>query len=325
MNAGAARLTYTGVMPTQRFFHGLFLVLLPLVVVGFGFSFLSTLLLVLLGLLWRQLIVLSALMNPPDGPDLVLETIQNSHYAEKGRWCLDRLGVDYEEQLWGGILGVFFRGRTVPMLTARTGRTRAHICDSAHVLRYLYGRYVAERPEQAAFLAPTPERLDWEERLDRYGAHLQVWVYHHLLKDPAMCKRAWGAYSDKVPVWQRWSVLALYPVFEWFIRRAFRPDRKHYEKVVEQIEALLGETEALLADGRRTLLGGEAVDFVDISLASLSSLWVWPDGFAAGRFDADRPALGELPSGLQADRERWRERFPATAAHIDRLYAEERA
>jgi hypothetical protein len=27
---------------------------------------------------------------------------------------------------------------------------------------------------------------------------------------------------------------------------------------------------------------------------------------------------------MRTDMERWRERFPATAAHIDRLYAEER-
>lgn len=308
----------------QRLANSLYLVALPLVVAWFGLSFLAALLLLLVGLAWRQVTVLAALMKPSGEPELVLETIQNSHYAEKVRWCLDRLGVAYTERPWAGVIGVFFRGRTVPMLTVTTGRTRSSICDSPHILRYLYGRCVAERPEQAAFLAPTPERLDWERRFDRYGADLQVWVYHHLLKDPAMCKRAWGAYSDDVPAAQRWTVLALYPVLEWFIRRSFQPDRAHYEKVVTRIEALLADVEAQLADGRDALLGGEDLDFTDITLAGLSSLWVWPANFAAGRYDRDRPPVTELHPGFQEDRDRWRERFPATAAHIERLYAEQR-
>ncbi len=308
----------------QRFANSLYLVFLPLVVAWFGLSFLAALLLLLIGLAWRQVAVLAALAKPPSGPEFVLETIQNSHFAEKARWSLDRLGVDYTERPWAGVIGVFFRGRTVPMLTVTTGRTRSSICDSPHILRYLYGRCVAEQPEQAAFLAPTPERLEWEARLDRSGVDLQVWIYHHLLKDPALCKRAWGAYSSDISAAQRWTVLALYPVLEWFIRRSFRPDRANYDKVVTRIEALLADTEAQLADGRKTLLGGQDIDFTDITLASIFSLWAWPQNFAAGRYDRDRGSVSELPPGLLADRDRWRERFPATTAHIDRLYAEER-
>ena len=311
-------------MSRQRLIHAVFLLALPLIVAGFGLSLFSAVLLVLAGLAWRQAILLSALMEPPAGPQLELETIQNSHFVERARWCLDRLGVDYVEKPMGGVIGVFFRGRTVPMLTVRTGRTRSSICDSSHILRYLYGRFVAERPEQAAFLEPTPERLDWERRLDGYGVQLQVWVYHHLLKDPAKCKEAWGANSAVLPAWQRWTILALYPVLEMFIRRAFQPDEEHYGRAMEQIEKVLGDAESLLADGRQTLLGGDAPDFIDLTLASLSSLWSWPENFAAGRYAADRPPVRELPYGLRVDAERWRERFPAAAAHIDRLYREER-
>ena len=308
----------------QRLANALYLILLPLFVAWFGLSFLAALLLLLIGLAWRQVTVLAAIAKPSAEPELVLETIQNSHFAEKARWCLDRLGVEYTERPWAGIIGVFFRGRTVPMLTVNTGRTRSSICDSPHILRYLYGRCVAERPEHAAFLAPTPERLDWEQRFDRCGVDLQVWVYHHLLKDPALCKRVWGAYSDQVPTAQRWTVLILYPVLEWFIRRSFQPDREHYDKVVGNIEALLADVEAQLADGRSALLGGDQIDFTDITLASLCSLWAWPPNFAAGRYDRDRVPVGELPPAMQADRDRWRDRFPATASHIERLYLEAR-
>jgi hypothetical protein len=237
---------------------------------------------------------------------------------------MDRLGVPYEETVSAGVLGVFFRGRTVPTLNVRTGRTRSSISESSHVLRYLYGRYVAERPDEARFLEPTPERLGWEQRLDRYGTHLQVWIYHHLLNDPALSKRAWGAENERLPGWQRWTVLIMYPVFESFIRRAFQPDREHYERAVERIDGLLGETEALLAEGRSTLLGGDEPDFIDLTLASLSSLWIWPDEFAGGIHAHDRIALDQLPPRMRSDMDGWRERFPATAAHIDRLYAEQR-
>ncbi len=311
-------------MTPLRFLYALTLLLLPLVVAWFGLSVFSAIVLVLLLLLWRQGLVLSALMNPPAGPEIELETIINSHFAEKARWCLDRLGVEYTEKPWAGIVGVFFRGRTVPMLNVRTGRTRASVCESSEILRYLYGRYVAERGEAAAFLEPTPERLAWEERLDRYGAQLQVWIYFHLLDDPVQCKEAWGANSERIPTWQRWTLLVCFPVFVGFIRRAFQPDRDHNRKAVERIEALLADTEKLLADGRSTLLGGASPDFVDFTLAGLSSLWAWPEQFAAGRYDEDRPAFQSLPERMRADVERWRAAYPATAAHIDRLYADER-
>jgi len=315
---------YTGAMPIQRLLNAAFFLALPLLVAAFDLSLLTAIGLLILGLLWRQLLVLSALTRPRQAQDLVLETIQNSHFAEKGRWCLDRLGVDYREKPWAGVIGVLFRGRTVPLLIVRTGRTLTPIGDSSHMLRYLYGRYVGERPEAAAFLEPTPKRLDWERRLDAYGTQLQVWIYHHLLKDPALCKQAWGAYSDRIPAWQRWSVLVLYPVLEWFIRRSFQPDEARYAEAVDRIETLLAAVESELEDGRDNLLDGGEPDFVDITLASLSALWVWPEGFAGGRYDADRPSLEQLPAGFRSDRERWRERFPRTIAHVERLYAKQR-
>lgn len=311
-------------MSIQRLLNVVFFLALPLLVAAFDLSLFAAIGLLALGLLWRQVLVLSALARPRQAQDLVLETIQNSHFAEKGRWCLDRLGVDYREKPWAGVIGVLFRGRTVPLLIVRTGRTLTPIGDSSHMLRYLYGRYVGERPEAAAFLAPTPERLDWERRLDAYGAQLQIWIYHHLLKDPALCKQAWGAYSNRIPAWQRWSVLVLYPVLEWFVRRSFQPDDARYAEAVKRIEALLAAAESELEDGRDSLLGGGEPDFVDITLASLSALWVWPDGFAGGRYDADRPPLEQLPVGFRRDREHWRERFPHTTAHIERLYATQR-
>lgn len=295
----------------------------PVVVAWFGWSVPLALLLVLLLLGWRQGLVLAALTKPPSGPELELETILPSHFAEKARWCLDRLGIDYVEKRQGAVLGLFLRGRTVPMLTIRTGQTRSSLCESSEILRYLYGRCAGDPDVDAAFLEPTPERLAWERRLDRYGVDQQIWVYHHLLNDPALIKEAWGAESPRLSASQRWGIKIFYPVLEGLVKRAFEPERNH-PKAVEHTEALLADAEALLGDGRKSLLGGEAPDYVDLTLAALSALWMQPEEFAAGagRDEAIEPA--RLPEKMRADMARWRSAYPATVAHIERLYREER-
>lgn len=308
----------------NRTLYTIALFTLPILVAVFHWHWFVAVLLVIGLLLWRQALVLGALIKKPTGPALELETILPSHFAEKGRWGLDRLGVTYTERRMGGLIGVFFRGRTVPMLTIQTGRTRSSLCESSDIFRYLYGRYVGDPEVDTAWLEPTPERLEWERRIDRYGVDQQIWIYHFLLKDPALCKEAWGANSPRLPYSQRLTIKVFYPVLEIFLRRAFSPDTAHYQKAVQHTEALLADTEALLADGRQALLGGESPDFVDVTLASLSGLWLQPDEFAAGAYQAERIPDERMPEGFRADVQRWRETFPATTAHLERLYREER-
>jgi hypothetical protein len=307
-----------------RFLWVLVLLALPLLVAWFAMPVWGALLLVVLAVGLRQLLVLGGISARRGGPDLVLETIPPSHFAEKARWCMDRLGVAYDEKMSGGVIGALFTGRSIPRLTVRTGRTQSSISESSHILRYLYGRYAADAELQAAFLAPTEARLAWEQRLDRYGVDQQVWIYYHLLSDPALCKQAWGAHNPRVPAWHRWAILVLYPLLEFLIKRGFDPSQERYEKAVARTEALLAETEALLADGRDALLGSEEIDFVDITLASLSALWIQADEFDCGRFLTEQIAPDKVPPKLLADQQRWKDTYPATTAHIQRLYREQR-
>lgn len=85
--------------------HAAFVLLLPLVVAGFGLSFLTTLLLVILGLLWRWALVWLQMFGAGKGPNLVLETISVSHFAEKVRWCLDRYGRNLQVWIYYHLLG----------------------------------------------------------------------------------------------------------------------------------------------------------------------------------------------------------------------------
>ncbi len=76
----------------------LVLLVVPIVVALARLPVAAAVALVVLVLAWRWLLSLRGLVRRPTGPDLVLETIAASHFAEKVRWAMDRLGVDYREE-----------------------------------------------------------------------------------------------------------------------------------------------------------------------------------------------------------------------------------
>lgn len=302
--------------------HAVFVLLLPILVAAFGWSVWTALLLVLLALLWRWAIVLQGFLRPPAGPELVLETISASHFVEKVRWCMDRLGLDYQEVPWGGTLGVFYLGRTVPRLHFRTGMVRSQIGNSPEILRYLWGACSATHGDAAEFLEPTEERLELEHRIDRCGVSLQVWAYYHLLDEPAVCKHAWGADSEAVPVWQRKLIDALFPLQAFMMRKVFRITDASYRKSRDRIDALLAEIEGRLADGRQSILGGDTINYTDLAFAALQGIWLQPPGYGGGagiRIERDT-----VPPAMRADIERWIEQYPRVTGLIERLYAKER-
>ena len=302
--------------------HAAFVLLLPVLVAGFGWSVWTALLLVLLAILWRWAIVLQAFLRPSSAPGMVLETISASHFVEKVRWCMDRLGLDYEEVPWCGTLGAFYLGRTVPRLHFRTGMVRSQIGNSPEILRYLWGAYGTSRASAAAFLEPTAERLELEHRIDRCGVSLQVWIYYHLLEDPDLCKEAWGVNSGAVPAWQRRVVSTLFPVQAFMIRKAFRVSESNYRKSCERIEAQLAETEGLLADGRGSILGGDVVNYTDLAFAAIHGLWLQPPAYGGGA--GIRIERSRAPASMRQDTERWIEDYPRVTRFIEAMYASER-
>jgi glutathione S-transferase len=315
-------------MSTARTINSLMLLILPLVVAVAGLGWLVTLALLLLLLLWRWLIILSGISAPArnrsNNPELVLDSISASHYVEKVRWCLDRLGVAYEEQPAGGTLGAFFLGRTVPRLRCRTGLVQSSIGNSAEILRYLWGRYHAERPESAEFLRADEQRLQLEQHLDRTGRDLQVWVYYHLLPHRALTLHAWGANNPALPAWQRLLLRILFPVLRLLIRRAFGITTARYEKAVQHVDQLLHQSEQQLADGRGSLLGGDQLNYTDFSFAAINGLWLMPDGYGGGHADAVRLRADQRPAAMNRDIQHWRQDYPLSTAFIEQLYRAER-
>lgn len=309
---------------TRLLIHTVFLFLLPLLVAWFGLGLFSAALLVLLMLLWRWLVVMSGIVMPARTPELVLESIAVSHYVEKVRWCMDRLGLEYTERPSGATLGAYFTGRSVPQLRVRTGIVQSVIGNSPEILRFLWGNYSARLGERARFLEPTPERIEFEQRLDRYARYQQVWVYYHIRDERDLTLHLWGADDPRTPAWHRLALKLLYPLLRGLIQRTFRVTNEHYQKAVQAIEELLADVDTRLADGRRSILGGDVINYTDLAFAALSGPWLRPPGFAAGAADACLIGRDQAPQSMQTDSNRWVEDFPIATRYIQKLYAEER-
>lgn len=308
----------------RRLAHSAVLFVLPIVVAAMGWPVWGAVLAVLLMLAWRWAIAISGFVLPEKHPPLVLESISASHFVEKVRWNMDRAGLDYVEKPAGGTLGAYFLGRTVPRLKIRTGAVRSQIGNSAEILRYLWGANAASRGEQVLHLEPTADRVALEQRLDRYGVNLQVWIYHHLLDDRELTLHAWGRDNPDVPLWQRALLRPLFPVLAFLIRRSFRITPQSYEKACHHIETLLAEFDATLSDGRASILGGDRLNYTDYQFAAMTGLWLQPRNYGGGRADKVRIERSQATSPMRADIERWSEDYPKAVAWVQRLYAEER-
>lgn len=300
------------------------LIALPLIVAAFDLSVWTTLLLVAALLAWLWYAALSGLLRRSNEPTVILDTIAMSHFAEKARWCLDRLGVDFTENKSNGLIGVMFTGRTVPRLRFRSGVVESSIGHSPEILRFLWGQYGTSLGEDAAFLEPTAEALQLEKKVDRYGADLQVWVYYHMLPHREMTLRLWGADDPAVPWWQRTLAKPLYPMMAAFLRRTFAINEAHYAKAVEHVDKMLEDVDERLADEREYLLGGDELNYVDITFAAISGLWLQPDNYGGGEAEDSRVAQEELPVAMLADTDRWKKNHPKATAFIANLYGDER-
>ncbi len=304
--------------------HTAFLVLLPLVVAWFGLSVLSALGLILLMLLWRWMISLSTFVMPEKVPALVLDTILASHFVEKVRWNMDRTGIEYIENASAGTLGAFFGGRTVPRLNIRTGAVRSQIGNSAEILRYLWGAYSADDDANVTHLRPTPERVALERRFDRYGRNLQVWVYSHVLHDRDLTLHLWGGNCPTIAAWQRAALRLLYPLLAALIRRLFRIKPENVEKAKHHIDELLSEMDAMLADGRASILGKDERNYTDYTFAALTGLWLQPPAYGGGKANNVLVTRDRVPEEMRADIERWSDDNARVVSWVQRLYETER-
>ncbi len=306
-----------------RTLHTLALYALPVAVAGLGWGWraalVAALVFALAGMAVRLAVTLAGARRT--SVPLRLHSISFSHYTEKVRWCLDRLGVPYEEMPNIGILGVLVTGRTVPALEVPPGLTR--IGDSPRILRYLWGEFAGRLTfERTAFLEPTPATIELEQYLDRrLGNDVRVWVYARIFQRRDLTLLTWGIEEKRIPRWQRGLLLVLAPLLRFAVKRMLRisPARaaRAYERTCESFDRV----DAMLADGRRYLMG-QTLTFVDITFASLAALAVLPPEYAGRSLDGRRITIEDVDAEWRALIEGFRAR-PAGQLVL-RLYREER-
>lgn len=302
--------------------HTLALYALPVVVAWLGWGIPGAIFCVLIVAVAGVVVRLRGLTVPAD-PNLVeLHTITYSHYVEKVRWCLDATGIVYREVPSIGILGLLLTGRTVPLLVLPASRTS--IGDSPQILRFLWGAYSSLlAPERCRFLEPTAEALALEKHFDQdLGVNVRLWSYWHLLKQRELALLMWGLREPGIPRWQTAILPMLYPLQAAMVTRLLGVTEPRAAAGLEATKRVFAEVDARLADGRRYLLGGDEMTFVDITFASLAALVLFPDGYGGNAVSVRAAPIAEMAPAWRDEIEALRE--TEAGKFVARLYREER-
>lgn len=228
---------------------------------------------------------------------LRLLTIPISHYCEKTRWALDRLGLPYIEERH---LQVFHYWRSyqlsggpnVPVLIDSDIR----ITDSTAILQHL-DRYATD--ETRLYPDKLRNEIDPMEELfdETLGIESRRWVYFHALQTPRMALRI---SSQGVPTWQASIAPLLYPFLKAFIRRKLDVSAKTVDIGLERSRSVIAQVDTLLSDGRPYLLGNRFTA-ADLTLAAMMAPFLMP-----AEYGVRLPQLDEISSAMRSTVEEMR-------------------
>ncbi len=237
---------------------------------------------------------MAACYNAPMATRLI--TIPFSHYCEKARWALDRVGVAYDERahlplfhylparLAGG-------SRTVPVLVDG----KAAIADSTDIIAW------ADARDPGALLPADPvdraAALQLEDDFDRdLGPATRRWAYFHVLGRRDLQERMFGA----VPRWQRLALAATRPLAVGILTRSLKIDAAGAERSRQKIEAVFARISELVDDGRRFLVGNRFT-VADLTFAALAAPILLPPNYAA-----PLPSLDDFDGEPRSRLDAWR-------------------
>lgn len=252
-------------------------------------------------------------MKSNDSETAILITIPVSHYCEKARWALDRVGLPYREEphvpLLHRLATAKSDGGSAPVLVQ--GKRR--YIDSTDILVY------ADTVQGGDLLYPRDPALrdeveDLEERFDsELGPHVRRWAYWHLLPQTALLRTAWGR---GVPRFEAALLPLVLPLARRLVIRGYRITPASAQRSLERVRGVFREVDERLNDGRRYLAGGRFTA-ADLTFAALAAPMLLPPECGAAH-----PALGEVPAAMREEVLRLRD--SAAGQYGLRLYAEER-
>lgn len=222
-----------------------------------------------------------------------LITIPMSHYCEKARWGLERLGISFHEERH---LQVFHywqtfrhsRGLHVPVLIDN-GQA---IADSTRILKHL-DRYAA--PELRLYPENDGLRQQAEKLEDLFDQTLGVesrrWIYYHYLPH---ARAALRIAAQGVPAAERFLGPLCYPFMKSFIRRRLRVYEHEVTAGLARTREIMRQVDELLSD-RREYLVGNRFSAADLSLACMMAPFLLP-----AQYGVRLPAIEEAPLTMRA-------------------------
>lgn len=222
-----------------------------------------------------------------------LITIPISHYCEKARWALERLGLDYLEERH--IQG-FHYPRTwwsshnlgVPVLI----EGRRVIIDSTAILKHL--EQYAPR-ESRLYPADSATRAQVEALEDRFDETLGVesrrWFYYHYLPRADESLRLIG---QGVPAIERTLAPLMFPFMRRYAAWLLDVSERTVEMGIVRVKQVISQTDDILADGRPFLVGNH-FSAADMTLACMMAPFVLPE-----EYGVQLPHPDSLPQPMRA-------------------------
>lgn len=221
-----------------------------------------------------------------------LITIPISHYCEKARWALDRLGLDYLEERH--IQG-FHYPRTwwrshnpgVPVLI----EGRRVIIDSTAILKHLEQYAPRESRLYPATPAARAQVEAFEDMFDEIiGVESRRWFYYHYLPRSGESLRLIG---QGVPAIERTLAPLMFPFMRSYATWLLDVSEKTVETGIVRVKRVVSQTDAILADGRPFLVGNH-FSAADLTLACMMAPFVLPE-----EYGVELPHLESLPQPMR--------------------------
>lgn len=248
-------------------------------------------------------------------PALRLLTIPLSHYCEKARWALERIGLDYHEERH--IQGFHYprtywvsRNPEVPVLIDG----KQVIADSTEILRHLE-RYAP--PDMRLYPADATARRQVEALEDRFDETLGVesrrWFYFHYLPEGRAALRIAGQGAPEI---ERAMAPLVFPLMRRYATWLLQVSASTVARGLERSRQVVSETDTLLADGR-PYLTGDRFTAADLALACMMAPFVVP-----AEYGIRLPPPCDLPAAMQPTVEAFR--ASATGRYVLKLFETQR-
>jgi len=262
----------------------------------------------------------------PDDDRIILNTLPISHYVEKVRWCLDKSGLNYEEEKDVGILGIITTGRSVP--TFKIPKHDISISNSSDILKYLYGHLLTQDEDRSKFLQPSPKSRELEAQIDRMGYNLRTYLYYHILvankNIENVALKGWGIHDEEIPPWQKAILKVAWPLLRKFLIKVLDVTKENADACLKKAEEFFEQTDKMLAKNQY-LMGTEEPTYIDISFASLAGIYSLTDQYGGPRaFPSPDAKLKLSDFTLEVQNKIKKFRKTSSGLFIQRMYSEHR-